>query len=207
MHKGRMAEHKGRIAMGKRWPVAALCRGFTLIELLTWLGISLVFSSLAIPPLQRVIHRSQATAQVTWLVTAVNYTRHAAVQYRATATLCPAKIADKGCNGKWHDGLLVFIDHNQDGRLNGKDRVLSRLPPLNTSGTITWRSFRNRQYLQMTEAGHTNYQNGHFIYCPAIEGAQLARKIVINTQGRARLYYLQRGSALARQRLPTALRC
>jgi len=195
-----MTTHKNRT-------MAGLCRGLTLIELLVWLGISLALSSLAIPPLQRIIHRSQATAQITWLVTAVNYTRYAAVQYRATTTLCPSKIAGKGCNGKWHEGLLVFIDHNQDGRLNGKDRVLSRLPRLNTAGTITWRSFRNRQYLQMTEAGHTNYQNGHFIYCPAIEGPQLARKIVINVQGRARLYYPKRGSALARQQPQTALRC
>jgi type IV fimbrial biogenesis protein FimT len=188
-------------------PAAKMPRGLTLVELLVWLAISLTLSSLALPTLQRIVHRSQATAQITWLVSAVHYTRHAAVNYRATTTLCPSKVVDKGCNGRWHEGLLVFIDHNQDGRMNGADRALSHLPALNTAGTIIWRSFRNRQYLQMTEKGHTNYQNGHFIYCPANGGTRFARKIVINVQGRARLYYPKDQPSHAQDLPRTALRC
>ena len=53
-------------------------------------------------------------------------------------------------------------------------------------GTIRWRAFRNRQYLQMTSAGYTNYQNGNFTYCPPNGDVYQARQLIINMQGRVR---------------------
>lgn len=191
----------------KRYSTSISLAGFTLMELLVWFGISMACINLALPGLQRLLHRSQATAQITWLVTAVHYTRHAAIQHRATVTLCPSKVAGKGCNGQWHEGLLVFIDRNRDGRFNQKDQVLSRQPALNTAGTIRWRSFRNRPYLQMTEAGHTNYQNGNFIYCSNTGDPRLARRIVINVQGRARLYHSKHRSSASQPGRQKAAGC
>ena len=121
-------------------------------------------------------------------------------------TLCPT-LDGKRCGGKWHDGLMVFADHNKDARINGSDFLLHRINADNVYGTLKWRSFRNRQYLQMTPFGYTNFQNGNFVYCPMDNDPDYARQIVISVPGRARVahYRSEKGERVDRKGKP--LRC
>jgi len=70
--------------------------------------------------------------------------------------------------------------------MNGDDRLLYRLQPLMIPGSLKFRSFGNKQYLQMTPFGMTNYQNGNFTYCPENGDANLARQVIISFTGRTR---------------------
>ncbi len=181
--------------------------GLSLVELIACLGVIAIMFSLATPSFTRIHSRSLATAGINWIVGAVLFTRHAAITYRVTTTLCPASTKKNVCQGKWHDGLIIFADHNADAILNGKDFLINRIHGDTINGTLTWRAFRNRQYLQMTQQGYTNYQNGNFTYCTENRQIEFARQIVINMQGRSRLVHTRNDEGMPVDRRGRLLRC
>jgi type IV fimbrial biogenesis protein FimT len=159
--------------------------GITVIELLICTALCSVLIGYALPSMSRMIKRSEATVAINWLVSAVVFTRHAAVTNAAVVTLCPS-IDGQTCSGNWHDGAIAFTDPNRDRSIHGKDRLLRRFEFPVPGATIKWRAFQNRQYLQMLPTGYTNYQNGNFVYCPEDGDLRYARQLVINMQGRTR---------------------
>ncbi len=181
--------------------------GWTIIELVSALAIMVLITGLAMPSMEQIYSRSKATAGINWIIGAVNFTRHAAINHRIMITLCPSSDDEHICKGKWHDGLIVFADHNADAKFNGKDYLIERIRGENLSGTLTWRAFRNRQYLQITPMGYTNYQNGNFVYCPQNRNQRYARQIVINIQGRARVVNTRDSEGFGIDRKGKRLRC
>ena len=181
--------------------------GLTIVELVSVLAIMTILTGLMIPSFTGIHSRSKATAGINWIIGAVNFARHAAINRRVTTTLCPSSGPDLTCGGKWHDGVIVFADHNVNAKMDGKDYLIERIPNLNFDGTLKWRAFRNRQYLQMTELGYTNYQNGNFVYCPPDRNLKFARQIVINVQGRARVVHTRNSDGLMVDRKKKLLRC
>ena len=91
-----------------------------------------------------------------------------------------------GRRNTWHNGALVFLDRNANGRFDGSDVLLRRIPRLGEGERFYWRSFRNRSYLMIRPSGLTDWQNGNLLYCPASGDPRFARQIVINAQGRVR---------------------
>jgi len=119
------------------------------------------------------------------IVNAIAMARLAAVTEAAMVTFCRS---DDGqhCRGKWQQGSIIFTDSNGDRTMNGPDRLLYRLEPIKSRGQLTFRSFRNRKYLQMTPRGTTNYQNGNFTWCPANGDPLMIRQVVVSLTGRTR---------------------
>lgn len=180
--------------------------GFTLIELLIAMAIAAIIVGFAFPSLTRMMERNHTAISVNWLIGSIVYTRHAAIIKRTTVTLCPS-IDGAICGGKWHDGMIAFTDHNADSRINGNDQLLKRFISPTNGSTITWRAFRNKQYLQMTSMGFTNYQNGNFVYCSKNQDARYSRQIIINLQGRPRQARDRDGDGIVEDRRGRALRC
>jgi type IV fimbrial biogenesis protein FimT len=160
--------------------------GLTLVELLVTLVIVAIMLRLAAPAFRDLTAASRSSAALNHLIGAVALARSSAVTHYDTVTLCPG--AERACLGRdqWHRGALVFLDRDGDGRLDGEDAVLRRLPSLDAGGRIYWRSFRNRSYLQFLPKGYTPWQNGHFLYCAASGNPKEARMLILNVQGRLR---------------------
>ncbi len=128
--------------------------------------------------------KNRITTQVNTLALAVRMARESAIIKNNVVTLC--RSADKRqYGGKWHDGMILFIDENKDHKFNDSDTLITTFAKFPEGDMIYWRSFQNRQYLQMSPQGTTRYQNGTFTYCPK-EGLQYARGIIINAAGRVR---------------------
>jgi len=160
-------------------------RGFSLVEAVVCMALVSILLGYAFPSLNDMLKRSEATSAINWLVTTVAFTRHAAITRGVTVTLCPSKDGTT-CGGHWHEGVIIFTDANRDRTIDSKDKLLHRARFPVDGATLTWHSFRNRQYLQMRGDGFTNYQNGNFVYCPGDKDSRFARQLVINMQGRAR---------------------
>ena len=179
---------------------------FTLIELLVVLAIVALMTGLAVPSGYRILESNKAANGINWIAHAIHLTRRSAVNYGTMTTLCPAE--EEGiCGGTWHDRVMVFTDQNADRQVNGTDQILTYLNFPYQGATLNWRSFGNRQYLQMTPAGFTNFQNGNFVYCSAKQEPQFARQIVLNLQGRVKKARDQDGDGLWEDRLGKPLRC
>lgn len=160
----------------------------------------------AMPSISSMTQRSQTTASLNRLVGAINYTRHTAVQYGVTATLCRIKTNGK-CGGDWSQDLVVFTDHNRNAWLEEEDTVISVVAAQDSSTTVKWRSFQNRQYLQMTALGYTNFQNGNFVICPESGDSTKARQLVVNVQGRVRINHSVNEAGHPIDRKGKRLRC
>lgn len=165
--------------------LSSIDRGFTLVEALICLAIAAILLGTATPAVTNMIKHNEAARAINWAVISVNFARHSALTFGTMVTLCPSKDG-AACKGKWHEGTIVFTDTNMDRKVNGTDVLLKRFEFPVEGASLEWRAFQNKQYLQMTRHGFTNYQNGNFTYCPRDGDARFARQLIINIQGRAR---------------------
>ena len=167
------------------WKSASL--GASLTEMLTALAVAAVLVGVGAPGMSALVGRGQADAAMAQMVGAIRYARHLAITRGATATLCPGVGNGCGRRDSWHEGALIFLDNNGNGRLDGGEEIARRLPPLPRGHRLRWRSFRNRKSLSLQPNGLTNWQNGNMLLCPPDKDAKKARQIIINAQARVRL--------------------
>jgi len=159
-------------------------KGVTLVELIIVIAIIAVTITLTTPSMTTFVVKNRITAQVNTLALAIKMARESAIMKNKVVTLCRSN-DNLQCGGKWHDGMILFVDQNKDHRFNDSDVLITVFSRFPEGDVIFWRSFQNRQYLQMSPRGTTRYQNGTFTYCPK-EGLEYARGIIINAAGRVR---------------------
>lgn len=180
--------------------------GFSLLDLLITLAIAAVLLGHALIYLPDWVSSHRANTSLSVLRTAVNLARHAAARNATTVTMCPRGDGRCGDRNTWHAGIMIFRDKNSDREVNGDDEVYAQLPGPE-HGTISWRSFRNRSVLRFTANGLTDWQNGHFQYCPASNDPRWARRIVLNAAGRIYPSHDRDGDGIHEDRLGAPLAC
>jgi type IV fimbrial biogenesis protein FimT len=159
--------------------------GFTLLELMITIATVGILVSMSMPNLGDMLQKNAAETVLNDLARTMTMARVSAVSHGQMVTLC--RSADqKSCNGEWHNGMLVFLDHDSDRIVDTSDRILHVTSPATTPGTLKLRSFPNRQYLQFTPAGVINNQTGNFTWCPADNDARQAQQLIFNITGRVR---------------------
>ncbi len=157
--------------------------GVSLIEMLVVIGIVVLLTRFAIFDAGDWIKRQNADATMLALRSAINTARHAAVTLNHRVVVCPAAGEQCGRRDRWADGMLIFADLNRNRRRDADEPRVAALPGFD-HGSVSWRSFRNRSYLVFTPRGLTDWQNGHFRYCPANGDLRWARQLVLNAAGR-----------------------
>ncbi len=182
-------------------------RGITLIELLVTLAVAAVLLHAALPAFADLLASQRAAAASNAVVGAVQLARSSAITHRTAVTFCPR--SGNACGGRahWRDGGLVFLDHNRNAELDAGEPLLGTLAALEAGATLAWRSFRNRSYLRFEPRGYTDWQNGHFQYCPASSDARHARQVIINAQGRTRSARDRDGDGIREDARGRPLRC
>jgi type IV fimbrial biogenesis protein FimT len=160
-------------------------QGFTLLELLIVVLLLSVLASISLPDFKQLVEQRRAEATIKRLAQAIEFARISAVSNNVLTTLCRSSDG-RNCSGGWQDGVLIFSDRNGDRKINQGDSVVRYITFPDSNGTIRWRAFQNRQYLQITSQGFTRYQNGNFTYCPDNKNPEFARQLIINTSARVR---------------------
>ena len=182
-------------------------RGYSLIELLIGIAIASVLLSLAVPGFRGLIAREEAVAAINGIIGSVQFARSIAITHQLRVTFCPANGANCGRRSDWHAGGWIFADSNSYGRIDASEIVYGGLPALKDGSRLYWRSFRNRSYLRFLPNGLTDWQNGHFLYCPENADPRLARQLILNAQGRARLARDTDGDGIAEDARGRPLQC
>jgi type IV fimbrial biogenesis protein FimT len=160
--------------------------GITLIEILIALTIAALLLGAGLHSLTQLVDDSRSRAALNQMVIAITLARSSAISLRQPTLLCPGAGPQCGPRDSWHDGALLFLDENANGRQDQADTLLKRLAGFD-QGRLYWRAFRNRTFLRFTPSGYTAAQNGSFTYCRAPNNAEGARIVILNAQGRTRL--------------------
>lgn len=159
--------------------------GYSLIEALICIAVLAVAAGLAAPGLNDWALRQGVEVAADSLQRAVNFSRALAVDSDSIVTFC--RSADgEACGGSWEQGAIVFRDRNGNRVVDPPDTLALRLPALERPVSIRFRSFPNRQYLQLMATGFTRDQNGSFTLCPPDGEPRWAQQVVISRSGRTR---------------------
>ena len=163
--------------------------GFTIIELLVVITIMSLMFSMAAPAFSSLVQRYQVRGEVDQFISLLAVARQTAISKGVVVTVCPKHSSEKdrcGSRNAWHLGTLVFEDLNGNRLMDGTDALIAGTAPLEHN-TVQWRAFRNRSYLRFNPTGLTDWQNGHFLFCPVNQQANLIRQLVLNYAGRTYL--------------------
>ena len=159
--------------------------GITLIELSLSMLITSILVSLSFPSMLDLRSSTETTITLQRLNNALESAKVAAISTGEIVTLCGS--ADSiNCQGGWSDGLLSFIDRNDNRELDAIDQALNWQSMRDINGTIRWQAFGNRQYLLLDPRGMMGTQNGSFTNCNLSTDLRAAAILIINRTARSR---------------------
>jgi len=180
--------------------------GVTLLEMLIALTILTLLGAMAAPGFANVVRDKRGEITMARLEQMIMAARHMAISAGQVVTLCRS-VDGEQCGGQWSQGVVLFTDANANRRVDGGDRILRYQSFASGQGSIRWRSFGNRQYLQFTALGFTKNQNGNFTYCPFNGELAFARQLIVNRAGRARRSHDTNGDGIVEDSRGRPVRC
>ena len=181
--------------------------GFTLVEMLLVMGLAcFLLLKLASPSFAYRRQQQEITDMMRQIQDAISMARSSAVGQNVMVTFCRSRDGET-CSGSWSEGSIIFTDYNADHEVNDEDQVIIRLPALLPAGTLSFNSFRNRQYLQLTPRGVTNFQNGNFKFCPDNGDMHLAAQLIVSFTARTRMAKDSDGDGVVENSQGRALDC
>ena len=157
----------------------------TIIELLLVIALLTILAALALPDMKQMRDDQQGRLALRKLAFSIALARTEAAESGTMAVLCPSSDG-LACGSSWHQGVMVFLDSNDNQSLDANEQLVNYLPFEKLPGTLHWRAFQSKPYLQITPLGFTRYQNGNFTWCNAEGDPASARQLILNRTGRIR---------------------
>lgn len=159
--------------------------GATLFEMFVTIGLLSILLGVSIPEFRDLSQSVAGDVTLRRLASAIQVAKTSAIIERTSVTLCPS-IDGLVCGGGWHKGVLLFTDSNRSRSIEDGDTLIRYIQFPDNQGSIRFRAFQNKQYLQLSPLGTTHSQNGNFTYCPTVENMRHARQLILNRTARLR---------------------
>ena len=160
--------------------------GFTLFELVTVMAVISIIVLISSPFFTSLLKQNEANKIYYSLKPILTDARTHAYSLHHAVGLCGSNNGAT-CDSNWNEGILTFLDHNQNRLLDADDQVLSYHSLGLKYGTLTWSGAglsRSSVLLFESERGRLNMSNGSFRYCA--EEAKWHRLVILATMGHSR---------------------
>lgn len=181
-------------------------QGLTLLELIASLAVLLITTSIALPAFSEIVQNHKSQTVIRLLYGLIQKSRHQAISHNSNVLLCKSQDLIS-CGGSWKDGIIVFVDRDNNQAVNGDDILLRSIQMPFEEGELFWRSFGNKPHLEFLPSGRTNYQNGTFTYCIDSADPEKARGISVTVTGRPQIAFDRNGDGIRENSSGTQLRC
>lgn len=157
--------------------------GMTLIEITVVICIISVLISFAVPLIQSWRKNLEANNLFHKISPVLKEARSNAALHHSTVSICGGSSVN--CTGHWRDGMLTFIDLNQNGIIDQpNDHILSYTPLELAYGELTWRGAGGRAHIIYQENGLPLGSNGSLLYCG--QEQKYHRTVVLSMMGHTR---------------------
>ena len=158
--------------------------GFSIIELLVVVAVGGILCGIGVYNESFLIQRYKIDIIMKNLYRAVQLSKMEAIKLSTTITICGLSLENR-CSTSWYHGCIIFADRNKNGKIDKNDAVIKKIVFAKSCGSLTWKSFPNKEFLQFKQNGFTNNQNGTFIF--KSKKKQFIRKLIISKSGRGRM--------------------
>lgn len=167
-------------------PGQSFKNGFTLIELLVTIVVLGVILGIAVPSFRDIIISNSVSFSRDQFFSVLAYSRTEAIKSGTSVTICRSSNASS-CDDTidWDEGLLVFVDVNQDGNLdttNPMDRIVRSESALEGQVTVTYGGSDDR--ITFDSQGLTRRGDGLFTFEHSA-GNKYDRTVDLGVTGRA----------------------
>lgn len=168
-------------------------RGVTLLESFVVLAVLAVLVGAALPGMQQGIDSVRFGTLVRAFHSDLQLARTEAIRRGSRVVLCAAD-SQTSCSAThgWHQGWLMFVDGNNNARLDEGETVLRHHGPAPpgwvVSGNQPVARFVSYDSLGSTRLVSGAFQAGSVVFCRQGQrsGMSLSRRVVINSVGRPR---------------------
>ena len=158
--------------------------GFTLIELMAGLAIITLLAGIGGPGLNRLLNHHRVNTALNALTADLALARMVAISRGKAVTACPSRDAATCMDdGDWSEGWLVFVDSDNNRRLDPDEQVISTRQATRTA-SLQLRSGDGRPVLRYLPSGFSYGSNATITAC--LDG-QTYSALVINNAGRVRV--------------------
>lgn len=156
-------------------------KAFTLIELIVSISITSILAAIAIPNFSEFIVQLRVDNEISSLHRILLITRNSAINSGHKAIVCPLNNSFQ-CTDQWQNELSVFVDVNDNKKLDANEKVISIRAEINTNDKLIYGSGRNKITFKPT-GQLSGLANGTFRYCPEMY-ENYSRGIVVARSGR-----------------------
>lgn len=155
-------------------------QGFTLGEALTSTAILGILLSLAVPAFSHLTLSSQKNSAAQQARSLLNHARSIAVTQKETTVLCGSQDG-YGCSKTGARFLIVFVDHNLNGRADSGELVRQEPVPPGTRYQLNASSLDSIRF----RPNGTASSYGSIALCPSADNRYAAR-LIVSSMGRVR---------------------
>lgn len=163
-------------------------------------------AGLSLPSFYEALQRHRAETEVQHMATALTHARMYAISHQSPVTYC-ASFDEKTCVTNWKAPRFAFVDGNQNGQHESDELIVQRYDAIPAQGSLHWRAFQQKPYIQFAKTGMTQHQNGHFIYCPVAQRSEFAKGLILSKLGRTRISTDSNGDSFDEDLTGQPLRC
>ncbi len=156
--------------------------GMTLIEQIIVLGIISALTSMAVPPIHRLLNRNQLQVAQLDFIAALMHARETAVISGRRTLLCPSGDGRR-CSGalRWEGGWLLAHDRDGDHQPDGTPLYVGHA----YKAGLTVISSVRRRYVRFSPDGRAGGSNLTLLFCNKDPAGQ-ALSVVVSNAGRVR---------------------
>lgn len=160
-----------------------LAMGMTLLELIIGLCITSILTSIALPNFNVFLVKIRVDKEISSLSRLLSVARNHSINSGSNVIICPLENGTT-CSTNWHEELSVFIDNNNNKKLDvlNNELLITTKAPIKSGDILKYATNRSKITYQPT--GHLfGLSNGTFRYCP--KGFdEIARGVVVARSGR-----------------------